>query len=242
MKLKILMILFAAALMLAGPLPAGHAAEPALVGEVPVRLSAPQGLTRVDGRHAGADAYIASVAKKFRMTVLAVYARPAEWDKFVAEAGAGRPASIPQYAMILTTAKMATKKFSDRDARREFKRFDNLFTLTANNRPMAALLTSKGNAKLKERMGVDIGFVFNIGPQTKKIADSSRSISFGAEVDFNVFGKPSAVYLTTAALQVSDKLVFLSFFENREAGRSFADIQGRAEAWRAAMSSANAGK
>ena len=214
----------------------------AMVGKVAVKLAAPEGLTRVDGRNAKADAYIKILEPKFKLNVLAVYAVPAEWDKFVAAASAGKPAAIPRYAMICVPSKMAKKSFSNKDVRKEFKRYANWFSAAANNRPMASLLTSQGNRKLKEYMGVDIGFKFNIGDNTKKIAETSNSISFGAEVDFNVHGQPSKIYLTASSLQIADKMVFLAYFENRETTRDILEIQGRAIAWRTLMSGANPGR
>jgi len=245
MKTKIYSIVMIIAVVLALSTHVVLAAEStgpqAMVGKVAVNLVVPEGLSRVDGRNAKADAYIKSLEPKFKLTVLAVYAVPAEWNKFVAAASSGKPAAIPRYAMICVPSKMPKKNYSNQAARREFKRYANWFSAAANNRPLAALLTSQGNKKLKEYMGVDIGFQFKTGDNTKKIAETSNSISLGAEVDFNVFGQPSKVYLTATSLQVADKLIFLAYFENRDS-KDILEIQSRAIAWRTLMSGANPGR
>lgn len=244
MKKKIYSIIMIAAVVLALSTHVVLAAEAdgeAMVGKVAVKFVTPEGLSRVDGRNAKADAYIKSLEPKFKLNVLAVYADPAEWNKFVSTVSARQPAAIPRYAMICVPSKMPKKSFSNQAVRKEFKRYANWFSAAANNRPLAALLTSQGNKKLKEYMGVDIGFKFRTGDNTKKISETSNAISFGAEVDFNIFGRPSKVYLTASALQVADKMIFLAYFENRE-GRDIVEIQGRAVAWRSRMSAANPGR
>lgn len=217
-------------------------ADVAQVGKVSVKLVAPEGLVRVDGRNAQADAYIKKLEPKFKLKVLALYAKADEWDKFVAAAGAGQPASIPRFAMTCVPSKMPKKSFTDKAVRQEFKRYASWFSMAANNQPMAALLTAQGNKKLREYMGVDIGFKFNPGDNTKKISETSNAITFGAEVDFKVFGKPSKIYLTATSLQISDKMIFMAYFENRESTKNIVEIQSRAIAWRTLMSSANPGR
>jgi hypothetical protein len=133
---------------------------------------------------------------------------------------------------------MLKKNYDQARLRQEFARYENWFSLAANNRPLAALLTMQGNRKLTEVMRVDIGFEFKLDQFTRKFDQSSDSLSAGAKVGFNVFGQPSQVFLTVTALAVGDKIVFLAYFEKD--GQEIKGIQNRAIAWRKNMSRLNA--
>jgi hypothetical protein len=133
---------------------------------------------------------------------------------------------------------MPDKHYDQAGLRREFARYENWFSLAAGNRVLAALLTSQGNRKLTEVMGVDIGFEFKVDQFTRKFHQSSDSLSVGARVNFNVFGQPSRVFLTVTALAVGDKIVFLAYFEKD--GQEIRDIQDQAKAWRRNMARLNA--
>ncbi len=241
------LLLLAAALIFAGPVRAqGQAAKSAALaneaalGKVTVTLAGPEGLTRVDGLDPKVDAYIQSRGAKLKLNVLAVYAVPAEWKTFADQASAGKPAAIPRYAMICVPRKMAKKSFDGPTMRKEHKKYNQWFDLAANNPPVAALLTSQGNSKLKEIMGVDIGFAFRTGGDTKKVAETSSSLTLGARVGFKIYGQPSDVYLTATSLGVGDKMVFLAFFEKYGSSATVAQTQARSLAWRDAMNGLNA--
>lgn len=228
------------ALVPAGPALAQKKVDEAAVGSVSVTLAPPEGLARVDGLNAQADAYIKKVAPKLKLNVLAVYAEPKEWKKFVEAASAGQPAALPRFAMICTTRKMAKKKFKGQDLRKEHRGYARWFELAAGNRPMAALLTSQGNKKLKEILGTDIGFEFKTGKDTKKIAETSSSLTLGARLMFRIFGQASDVYLTATSLGVGDKIIYLGYFEKYGASDQVAGVQARSLAWRDRMSGLNA--
>ncbi len=70
-----------------------------------------------------------------------------------------------------------------------------------------------------------------------KVAHWAFAMGYKA-VPYRLEGKPMPALLK-ARFKVADKLVFLAYFENRASGRDFAEIQGRAAAWRALMSGAN---
>lgn len=211
----------------------------AVVGSVTVNMVGPEGLIRVDGLFPQADAYIKSLEPKFKLTVLSIYAVESEWKAFVDAAAQGRPTAIPRYAMLCAPLKMAFKSYDTKKVRQEFKKYDNWFSLVASNKPMATLLTSQGNKKLKEYMGVNIGFKFHTDKFTAKFADTSGSMSVGARVSFNVFTQPSSVYLTVTALNLADKLIFMAYFENAGPPEVLNEIQVKSLAWLAAMKAAN---
>ncbi|MCL2029614.1 MAG: hypothetical protein FWG97_04285 [Deltaproteobacteria bacterium] len=208
------------------------------LGQVTVTLAGPEGLARVDGLRPQADAYIKKTASKLKFQAMALYADPGEWAGFVADAAGRRPADVPRFALLGTTTSMPGKSYDLLNFRRELARYDKWFSLAAGNRPLAALLTRQGNKKLAEVMGVDIGFEFKVDQFTRKFDQSSDSLSLGAKVAFNVFGRPSQVFLTVTALSVGDKIVYLAYFEKD--GREIKAIEERARGWRRALARLNA--
>ncbi|UQZ88065.1 hypothetical protein C4J81_02075 [Deltaproteobacteria bacterium Smac51] len=246
---NVLLLMAAMALSLAAGLPSAQAKpapkkvadlNQADIGTLTLVMAAPAGMTRVDGKYPAADEYIKSLEPKFKLRVLAIYADPAEWKSFVEAVAAHKPASIPRYAMICVPKKMAKKSFTAKTAEKELKRYASWFSFAANNGVVAKTLTSKGNAKLTEKMGVDIGFKFLTDKFTKKFDDNRNSLSLGARVSFNVFGQRSEVFLTATSLQVADKLVFLAYFENSGPDDKMQSIKANSLNWRDAVAEANA--
>lgn len=209
------------------------------IGELTLNMAAPAGMARVDGQFPAADEYIKGLEKKFKLNVLAIYADPAEWKNFVESVAVGRPASIPRYAMICVPRKMAKKSFTPKQAEKELKRYANWFSFAANNGVVAKTLTKKGNAKLTEKMGVDIGFKFKTDQFTRKFDDNKNSLSLGARVSFNVFGQKSEVFLTATSFNVEDKLVYLAYFENSGSDDQLRAIQAKSLDWRDSVAAAN---
>jgi len=227
-------------LLMAGQAEAAAKAQPNNVrlGKITVSLAGPEGLARMDGLKAQADAYIRKTAPKLKFQVLALYAEAGEWSRFVDAAAGRRPAAVPRFALLGTTTAMPEKHYDQMSLRQELTRYDKWFSLAAGNRPLAALLTRQGNHKLTEIMGVDIGFQFKVDQFTRKFDQGSDSLSVGARVAFNVFGQPSQVFLTVTAQAVGDKIVFLAYFEND--GQDIRGIQDRAKAWRQTLARLNA--
>jgi hypothetical protein len=226
-------------LLLSSPAGAGAAGKTnqAPLGEVTVSLAGPAGLARVDGLNAQVDDYIQKTAPKLKFQVLALYAVADEWAAFVAAAAAGRPASLPRFALLGTTQNMPKKHYDNKNLRRELTRYERWFGLGADNRPLAAVLTRQGNRKLTEVMGVDIGFKFQVDQFTRKFDQGGDFLSVGAKVAFNIFGQPSQAFLTVTALAVGDKIVYLAYFEK---DKEIQSIQEQARAWRQNMSRLNA--
>ncbi len=238
----VLLLLILGVAFFGAPVQAKKTADPpneVLVGQVPVVLAAPAGLTRVDGQDQKVDEYVKTLEPKFKLTVLALYAEPAQWKKFVDAVAARQPASIPRMAMICMPSKMPKKSFDAMAMRKEQRSYASWFSLAANNRPMAALLTSQGNAKLKEKLGVDLDFKFKTDDFTQKFAETSNSISFGSQVSFKVFGQVSQVFLTTTSLGVSDKMIYLAYFEESGPADALRGIQSKSLTWRDDLSSRN---
>lgn len=208
------------------------------VGKVSVGLTAPDGLSRVDGLVPEADAYIGTVARKFKLQILAVYADKSEWKKFTAAVKSGRATSIPPLALICVPSKMAKKSYSAKDVRKEFKKYVNWFGLAANTKPMAAVLTSQANAKLKEYMGRDLDFKYKTGPHTRKVSETSNSLSLASRVSFKINGQVSDGILTATSMSVGDKLVFSGYFLEAASPEKRDEAIAQAVQWRGSLSAA----
>jgi hypothetical protein len=171
---------------------------------------------------------------------MALYADTGEWARFVAAAAGSRPAAVPRFALLCTTATMSKKHYDQKSLRRELTRYEQWFNLAAGNQILAALLTRQGNRKLTEIMGVDIGFEFKVDQFTRKFDQGGDFLSLGAKVAFNVFGQPSQVFLTVTAQAVGDKIIYLAYFEKD--GQEIEKIQDRAKTWRQNLVRINAGQ
>ena len=208
------------------------------LGNVTVSLKAPAGLVRVDGLMPQADAYIKTLEPKFKLQILAFYADKNDWKKFVENVAAGKPASIPRLAMICVPRKMAKKKYDTKDLRKEFKSYSNWFSVGANNRPTAALLTRQANSKLKEIMGLDLDFKYQIGSHTRKISETGNSLSLAVLSSFKVNGKTTGGLLCATALGVGDKIIYSGYFEEGGSSAKLDEIIAKAVQWRSALNSA----
>jgi hypothetical protein len=219
-------------LHLGPPAAAGGKAQPgqAQMGELTVSLIGPEGLAQVYGLKERADAYIREKAPKLRLQVMALYADTGEWASFVTAAAERRPASVPRFALLCTTATMPKKHYDQKSLRRELTRYEKWFNLAAGNQLLAALLTRQGNRKLTGIMGADIGFEFKVDQFTSKFDQGGDFLSLGAKVAFNVFGRPSQVFLTVTAQAVGDKIIYLAYFEKDR--QEIEKIRARAKSWR----------
>lgn len=202
------------------------------VGKVSVALKAPEGLSRVDGLSPAADAYVRSLEPKFKLQILALYADKNEWKKFTEAVKNGRPTAIPPMAMICVPRKMAKKSYDPKAVRKEFKKYSNWFSAAANNRPMAAVLTGQANSKLKEYMGVDLDFKYKTGAHTRKVSETSNSISLASRVSFKINGRVTDGILTATSLAVGDKLVFSGYFQEASSVEKRDEAVARAVQWR----------
>lgn len=215
-----------------------EALDKASVGNVSVNLAAPEGLARVDGLAPAADAYIKKLEPKFKLRILAVYADKNDWKTFAEKVENGQEASIPRLAMICVPQKMGRKKFNVKAIRKEFKTYASWFSLAANNRPTAVILTSQANSKLKEIMGVDLNFIFKTGPHTRVISETSNSISMAARTSFKINSKTTEGLLCATALGVSDKLIYSGYFEEAGSSEKRDEVIAKAIQWRGQLNSA----
>jgi hypothetical protein len=185
-----------------------------LVGEVPVNLLVPEGLARVDGLCPEADEFILSLRERFKLKVLAVYADPDEWRDFVAGVVAGRPTNLPRTAIITVTTKMDAKSYDKKAAAKERRKFNNMVSLAINTRPLTALFSNRANAKLRDKLGVDLRFSYRgRSEHVGRFDENERSVSYSTLTSLELNGRRTEGFTTVSALRVGDKFVFLAWVE-----------------------------
>ena len=199
----------------------------ALVGEVPVNLMEPQGMARVDGMCPQADEFILSLRERFKLKVLAVYADPDQWRDFAEAVARKEPRALPRMAVIAVTTKMDGKHYDRKAAAKERRKFNNMVSLAINTRPLTAIFSNRANAKLRDKLGVDLRFSYRgYGEHVGKFEESERSVSYSVLASLSVYGQRTDSFATISAIRVGDKFVFLAFVEPAQAP----DLIGQAKA------------
>ena len=186
----------------------------ALVGEVPVNLLEPEGLVRVDGLCPEADNFIFSLRERFKLKVLAVYANPDEWRYFVSGVVNKEPRALPRVAIISVTTKMDGKSYDKKSAAKERKKHNNMVSLAINTRPLTAIFSNRANAKLRQKLGVDLRFKYlGLGEHVGKFDENDRSVSYSVLASLAINGRQTDSFVPASSLRVGDKLVFLAWVE-----------------------------
>jgi hypothetical protein len=191
-----------------------------LVGEVPVVLFEPEGLVRVDGMCPEADEFILSLRERFKLKVLAVYAEEAQWRDFVSGVSRKEPRALPRLAIVSVTIKMDGKSYDNKAAAKERRKFNNMVSLAINTRPLTAIFSNRANAKLRDKLGVDLRFSYRgKGEHVGKFDENERSVSYSVLASLDIYGKVTDSFVTLSALRVGDKFLFLAWIEpDRDAG------------------------
>lgn len=185
----------------------------ALVGAAKVELLAPTGLIRVDGQDPKGDEFIESLKERFKLRVLAVYADPNEYRDFVAGLSKGQGSLIPRLALISVPTRMDKKSYDPKAVIKEKKRYREWFSLAINTRPLAWLFGRKANSKLKDKLGLNVGFEYQTGQETGRFDEKDRSLSFSVLATMSLYGAKSDFIVAASTLNLADKLIFLSWVE-----------------------------
>jgi hypothetical protein len=185
-----------------------------MVGMVPVNLLGPEGLARVDGLCPEADEFILSLRERFKLKVLAVYADEAQWRDFVAAVARREPRALPRLAIVSVTTRMDGKSYDNKAAAKERRKFNNMVSLAINTRPLTAIFSNRANAKLRDKLGVDLRFKYlGHGENVGKFDENERSVSYSVLASLDLFGQATESFVTLSALRVGDKFVFLAWVE-----------------------------
>jgi hypothetical protein len=203
----------------------------ALVGEALVKFKAPNGLARVDGLDPKADEFLESLKKRFRLRVLAVYAEPTEYERFVQGLANRRASFIPRLALVSVPTRMDKKSYDQKAIKKEKRRYREWFSLAVNTRPLAWLMGRKANSRLKDKLGLDVGFSYKTGEETRRFDERDRSLSFTALATMDLYGAKSDFVVAASALGVTDKLVFLSWIEPSQTTKAVDTARALSLAW-----------
>jgi hypothetical protein len=225
------------------PLATEPSATEAIVGEARVGLLAPAELTRVDGLSLKGDEFVESLKGRFKLRVLAVYARPDEYLAFVKDLDEGRASLIPRLALISVPTRMDKKTYDQKAVTKEWSRYREWFSLAINTRPLVWFFGRKANGKLKDKLGRDLGFSYQTGEGTGRFDENDRSLSFSVRAKLDLNGGQNDILVAASALNVADKLVFLSYIEPvpgpAELTASLAKARGQSLVWLSAMAKEN---
>jgi hypothetical protein len=212
----------------------------ALVGEVPVNLMEPEGLLRVDGLCPEADKFILSLKERFKLRVLAVYADPDEWRAFVSGVVKKEPRALPRMSIISVNTKMDGKSYDKRSAAKERRRMNNMVSFAINTRIVTAMLSSKANAKLTQKLGVDLRFKYKgFGKHVGKFDECERSVSYSVLASLDVNGLRTDGFVTISSLRVGDKLVFLASVEPSQDSGAITSAKSKFLDWIKSMGDGN---
>jgi hypothetical protein len=109
---------------------------------------------------------------------------------------------------------MDGKSYDRKAAAKERRRLNNLVSLAINTRPLTALFSNRANAKLRDKLGLDLGFSYRgRGDHVGKLEESERSVSYSVLSSLALFGQRTDGFATVSALRVGDKFVFLAWME-----------------------------
>ena len=209
------------------------------VCEVLVTYFAPDGLQNIWGLDTDADDFLRSLNKNFKLVVLGAYGNPAEFLAFVEKVRSGQPAAVPRIALFSTTRKMPEKSYAGKKAENEFTRYARWFGLATNTRIIALGFEVKANGILKKKLGVDLDFEYALGSHTKVFEKYKGSLSVRLMSTVKLNGGASENSLNTTALQIKDKMVFLTLVGLDRGEQGVAALNSDLLSWRDAIAAAN---
>ncbi|MDR1298491.1 MAG: hypothetical protein LBO05_14255 [Deltaproteobacteria bacterium] len=211
--------------------PAEPECDRVAIGEYEVSLAGPAGFQRVDGTSPEADAFMESLKTLFKLNVLAVYADPDQWRIFVNGLASGQPRLIPSVAVVSSTTRMESKSYDLKGVAKERRHLNNMISLAINTRPLARLMNNRANAKLREKLGQDLGFRYNVGPGIGRYAETERSVSFALVTSLSLNGLRTESFVSATALNVGDKFIYLTWFNPDSSPAGIDGLKTRSLAW-----------
>ncbi|MDR2340106.1 MAG: hypothetical protein LBF40_08245 [Deltaproteobacteria bacterium] len=191
--------------------PKGKVVSTYQLGNVLVTYFAPDGLQNLWGLDPAADDFFRTLNAKFKLVVLGAYGNPEEFLEFVRKVKAGEPTPVPRIALFTTTRRMPEKSYVGKSAKKQFDKYVNWFGLATNTGIIAFGFEVKANGIIEDKLGVDLDFSYKLGKFTKVYEKGEGYISVGLLSRVLLNGSHFDNYLNTTALQISDKLVFLTF-------------------------------
>ncbi|MDR2404765.1 MAG: hypothetical protein LBE27_00135 [Deltaproteobacteria bacterium] len=244
--LTALLALLSGALMALSPVKAMAAGEDAptkvistyQIGEVLVTYFAPDGFKNLWGLDPDADDFLRSLNTHFKLLVLGAYGNPEEFLEFVRQVKAGEPTKIPRMALFTTTRKMNQKSYVGKSAKKQLDKYNTWFGLATSTSLVAFGFEVKANGILRKKLGKDLDFSYDVNKYSKVYEKTPSSISVGLLSTFKINGEKCQNYLNTSAMQIQDKLVFLTMVGDRgDAGVSSLNLD--LSRWKSQLSQVN---
>jgi hypothetical protein len=210
------------------------------IGELEVGMVQPEGLIKVNGLCPEADKFMESLKDLFKLNVLAVYANPDQWTVFVNGLSTGQPRLLPSIAVISSTIRMEGKSYDQKSVVKERRRLNNLIGLAINTKPLSMVMSNRANAKLRQKLGRELGFSYSTGQDVGRFAETERSISFALKTSLNLNGLRSDSFVTASALNVGDKFIYLTWFTPDRSPEGMDKQKTQSIVWMNQVSSLNA--
>jgi hypothetical protein len=114
-----------------------------------------------------------------------------------------------------------------------------MVTLAINTKPISVIMSNRANAKLRSKLGRDIGFSYAIGKGVGKFAEDDRSISFALMTSFKLNGLRTDSFVTASALNVGDKFIYLTWFNPDRSQAGIDKLKAESQSWLGEMASLN---
>jgi hypothetical protein len=201
------------------------------IGDLSFEPVGPKGLIRLDGLEPSADAFIYSLRERFKLRVVAVYGVEKDWRQFVTAAKEGKPCSVPRLAVLSLPLRMEGRQYDKSRVSKELKRYKNLVSLATNTRPITAILAVKANSKLKDKLGIDLGFRYRAVEYPGRFNDTPASVSYAVLIMLNLFGQKTEGYATITALNVADKFIYLTWLEPSRGPQVASEVKSATLLW-----------
>ncbi|MDR3154356.1 MAG: hypothetical protein LBW85_08855 [Deltaproteobacteria bacterium] len=232
----------ASGLLFGGPAAAadGPAAGAARVGEFTVNLAAPEGMSLVTGLCPKGDEFLYRMNERFKLVVLAAFARPDEYLDFCRAMERGEFRNVPNIALVTVPRKMHERSYDGKRTAKEIKRYVSWFTLATNTRIIALGLEGKANRSLTRKLGHDLDFTYALGDYTRVFHRTPTSLGVGVLASFNLWGSRSDNYVAVLVHQMGDKLIFLSMEGLDRSPQGIEALRAELLKWGSDMTSRNA--
>jgi hypothetical protein len=211
----------------------------AFVGQQAVELLQPDGLVKVNGMCPEADEFIESLKEIFKLNVLAVYANPDQWKLFVNGLVKKQPSMVPSLAVISSTTRGETKSYDRKGVAKELRHLNNMVQLAINTKPLSVIMSNRANAKLRTKLGKDLGFSYALGKDVGRYAEDDRSISFSLMTSLKLYGLRTDSFVTASALNIGDKFIYLTWFDPDRSQAGIEQLKAKSVAWLGEMAKLN---
>jgi hypothetical protein len=210
------------------------------VGELALNLVPPDGMSLVSGLNASGDRFLYLMNERFKLVVLAAYARIDEYQEFCQAMERGEYRPVPNIALVAVPRRMHSRSYDAVRTAKEIKRYVTWFTLATNTRLIAVGMEGKANRELRKKLGVDLDFTYKLGKASKVFHRTPSSLGVGVLASFKLGNGRSDNFVAAAVYQMADKLIFLSMEGLDRSDAGVESLRSELLKWGGEMAAANA--